>query len=85
MACSCLLRHSSRDKKRLLDEGTARVEDALDVVQLVKNQRMLKTLLRLILTKKARDFIRVQRKDSVIGPVISKDQGKTLTDDAIIE
>ena len=43
-----------------------RVEDSLDVVKLVRSNRALTTLLRLLLTKDERRLLRLQRRQSVL-------------------
>ena len=56
----CLLLCPSRfkeKKKRLFKLAMSRTEDSLDVIKLIRNSRVLKTLLRLLLSKDERRLI----------------------------
>ena len=57
----CCYRDKSLHRKALFD-GVSRVEDSLDVVKLVRRNRALATLLRLLLTKDERRLLRLQRR-----------------------
>ena len=72
--CHCLLqtislgllpRHSQKLKK-LEKEGQKRLEKSFDLVALIKQQRAVSALLRLLLSKHERRLLKFQRKEVVI-------------------
>lgn len=46
--------------------GSARLDDALDVVRLIRSNRALATLLKMILTRHEKRLLRLQRQDLVL-------------------
>ena len=63
----------------------SKVEDSLDVVKIVRNGRALNTLLRLLLSSDERRLVRVQRRHSVLEPLLrsSSDEDK-ISDNALM-
>ena len=56
----------SRKRSRFLKIAQAKLDESLDVVRLIRAGRVHKTLLRLLLSKTERDFIKFQRCEAVI-------------------
>ena len=80
LAQACTKGRCSTDKtlhRKALIDGIRKVEDSLDVVKIVQNSRALNTLLRLLLTSDERRLIKVQRRQTVLEPLLkSSDDDK---------
>ena len=63
----------------------SKIEDSLDVLKIVRNGRALNTLLRLLLSSDERRLVRLQRRHSVLEPLLisSSDEDK-ISDNALM-
>ena len=77
------LRDKTLHRKALLD-GISKVEDSLDVVKMVRNGRALTTLLRLLLSHDERRFIRLQRRHSVLEPLVKSSDEDKISDNTLM-
>jgi len=55
-----------KNKKKVLALGCERLGDHLDIVKIVKRNRALSTLTRLLLTSEERSMLQLQRRDFVL-------------------
>ena len=63
---SFCLSKSTQRKQKVFKKGLERIEDSLDIRAIIRNQRALKILQSLTLTKLSRQLIHIQRKTTVL-------------------